>query len=395
MNHRLHAMDHLRAHMMLLGIIFHAALAFTLGSPAPDSPYRAESGSGIYGFLVEFIHLFRMPVFFVVAGFFTSLLISRRGVTSMINNRFQRIALPLVIFWLPLFYLSQVGFDYSTHLMDGGSLTNWAWPNFSKVIINANLIHLWFLYVLLAFYVIAIIVQRVLESPTLNKSNQKVWNRATPIFLGFLAVPAFWINQDYHIPAPLSFTPDLAMNLFYAAFFVSGMSLYMAKEKLTFLAEKTWLWGVLFIVFYLTHAATGLVILSEEQLKNFRPNGYSSLFKAMAISALVLFVISAYLRWANNASKLSSFLSESSYWLYLIHFPFTVWLPPLMHESPIPIWARFLMTIAITVGFGLLSYILVVRKTLLGQLLNGTKPGKPPTKKVEEYSLMEAPITGR
>lgn len=395
MNRRLHAMDHLRAHMMLLGIVFHAAIAFMLGSPSLEAPYRAESGSGTYGFLVEFIHLFRMPVFFLVAGFFTSLLISRRGVASMLSNRLQRIALPLAIFWFPLFYISQAGFDYSTHLMDGGNSTSWVWPTFGAVMIRANLIHLWFLYVLLAFYFIAVIIQRALLKPSINRLNQKVWNRTAPLLLGLLAAPAFWINQDYHIPAPISFKPDLAMNLFYAAFFLAGISLYLAKEKLTFIAEKTWLWAVLFLGFYLIHAATGLIILSEEQLKNFRPNGYSSLFKAMAIAALVLFVISAYLRWANNASKLSSFLSESSYWLYLIHFPLTVWLPPLMHESPIPIWARFLLTVSITVGIGLLSYIFVVRQTILGELLNGRKSHKHPEAIREGDALIKVAATAQ
>ena len=46
---------------------------------------------------IWFLHLFRMPLFFVVAGFFAAMLVARRGIGGLFRNRVRRIALPFVI----------------------------------------------------------------------------------------------------------------------------------------------------------------------------------------------------------------------------------------------------------------------------------------------------------
>ena len=97
---RVHYMDNLRAFAMLLGVFFHAALAY---SPAlkevwlPASPQTSE----VVDFMAFFSHTFRMPLFFLIAGFFCALLIQKRGLGAMLKNRLMRITLPLSIF-LPL-----------------------------------------------------------------------------------------------------------------------------------------------------------------------------------------------------------------------------------------------------------------------------------------------------
>ena len=55
---------------MLLGIVLHAALAFT-----PDVwVVQDKERHDLFGLLVEAIHGFRMPVFFLMSGFFTAML---------------------------------------------------------------------------------------------------------------------------------------------------------------------------------------------------------------------------------------------------------------------------------------------------------------------------------
>jgi peptidoglycan/LPS O-acetylase OafA/YrhL len=85
-------LDALRAVAMLLGIVLHAALAFF---PAfwVVSDRQQEPGFGI---LVSAIHGFRMPVFFVMSGFFSAMLLSRRGRGALVKHRFHRVLLPLL-----------------------------------------------------------------------------------------------------------------------------------------------------------------------------------------------------------------------------------------------------------------------------------------------------------
>ena len=43
------------------------------------------------------MHGFRMPVFFLLSGFFTAMLWRRRGLPSLIRHRLRRVALPLAL----------------------------------------------------------------------------------------------------------------------------------------------------------------------------------------------------------------------------------------------------------------------------------------------------------
>ena len=91
---RRHDLDALRAAAMLLGIVYHAALAYAAGSwwmiqdPSQSSlVYLFQAG----------VHGFRMPLFFVVSGFFTALLWRRRGLAALWKNRLLRILVPCLL----------------------------------------------------------------------------------------------------------------------------------------------------------------------------------------------------------------------------------------------------------------------------------------------------------
>jgi peptidoglycan/LPS O-acetylase OafA/YrhL len=90
---RRHDLDALRAFAMLLGIVLHAALSFM------DIPWpvRDESRAPEFAFVVSAIHGFRMPLFFLLSGFFTAMLWRKRGLGGLLKQRAMRIALPLAL----------------------------------------------------------------------------------------------------------------------------------------------------------------------------------------------------------------------------------------------------------------------------------------------------------
>jgi len=99
---RRHDLDALRAVAMLLGILLHASLAY-IGVPWP---VQDGSRAPLLGLLFLAIHGFRMPLFFLVSGFFTAMLWRRRGTRGLLAQRFQRVFVPLVLAsatLLPLF----------------------------------------------------------------------------------------------------------------------------------------------------------------------------------------------------------------------------------------------------------------------------------------------------
>ena len=76
---------------MLLGIGLHAAIPFV--------PWRGDDETGVWllDVFVGFVHGFRMPLFFVISGFFTAMLWRRRGLRSLIRHRLRRVGLPLLV----------------------------------------------------------------------------------------------------------------------------------------------------------------------------------------------------------------------------------------------------------------------------------------------------------
>ncbi len=78
---------------MLLGIILHVALSF-----APDTWIVKDSQQhSAFSLLFAAIHGFRMPLFFLISGYFTAMLWQSRGLKALIKHRFKRIFLPLLL----------------------------------------------------------------------------------------------------------------------------------------------------------------------------------------------------------------------------------------------------------------------------------------------------------
>ncbi|MXY92643.1 MAG: acyltransferase family protein [Caldilineaceae bacterium SB0670_bin_27] len=85
---RYYDLDALRAVAMFLGIVLHSSV-FLLPDPPPFWPIHEASVSGdpTYKLVIETIHGFRMPVFFLLSGYFSALLWQRRGLRGLVLQR--------------------------------------------------------------------------------------------------------------------------------------------------------------------------------------------------------------------------------------------------------------------------------------------------------------------
>ncbi|MEE2844319.1 MAG: ankyrin repeat domain-containing protein, partial [Planctomycetota bacterium] len=90
---RRHDLDALRAIAMLLGIALHGLLAYT------GFPWAVQDANQApwLGAVFAMIHGFRMPLFFLVSGFFTAMLWRKRGLQSLMRHRFFRIFVPCMV----------------------------------------------------------------------------------------------------------------------------------------------------------------------------------------------------------------------------------------------------------------------------------------------------------
>jgi hypothetical protein len=104
---RRHDLDALRAVAMLLGIALHAALAYAVAVPWI---IKDSNTHPFFNHLFSAVHGFRMPLFFMISGFFTAMLWRKRGLAALLRHRTKRILLPMVVFLVALIPISIVVF---------------------------------------------------------------------------------------------------------------------------------------------------------------------------------------------------------------------------------------------------------------------------------------------
>ena len=148
---RLHALDAVRGFALLLGVAFHAALSFMPGWPPGIWAMNDNSPSQFLSDAAFVTHIFRMSLFFFIAGYFGRLLYQKLGARAFWANRGKRIAIPLVAGWVVLFPL--IGYHLDDRHHQGVRRHDAAHAGNAEGAGAFPLAHLWFLYQLLLIYV--------------------------------------------------------------------------------------------------------------------------------------------------------------------------------------------------------------------------------------------------
>lgn len=362
---RLHYMDHLRALAMLAGVFFHAALAYSpLMSgfwPAADRQNSAWVDAVVWG-----LHLVRMPLFFLVAGFFTAWVIARRGQGGLYRQRLRRIALPFLV-CLPLVLWALTASTFWAAM-------NVEHPSAMLVMIRQYLempdrpssppgtSHLWFLYYLLLFTVLHW-VARTLELGRLGRwlvSRPPAW---LLVGLPLLLVPALASVSAPH-PAPESFLPQFWAIAFYGAFFALGTLVHGQPDWLERARPfATWLaigCGVLYATFLWR-----LVVELPGQAFPATASWLVAALEAVLSVWLTVLCLLAGQRLLNRASATMQYLAQSAYWTYLLHLPLLFAVQYLLMDLELAWPLKFTLALAGTLTACLLSYQLLVRHTPL------------------------------
>lgn len=107
---RRHDLDALRAFAMLLGIALHAGLSFT---PFPWVVQDPDQNP-LFGLFFAAVHGFRMPLFFLLSGFFTAMLWRRRGLAGLLRHRAKRILAPCLLGLVTIVPALQWSFSWAT-----------------------------------------------------------------------------------------------------------------------------------------------------------------------------------------------------------------------------------------------------------------------------------------
>jgi glucan biosynthesis protein C len=383
---RYHYLDNLRALAMTLGVLFHAAIAYMPVAHETWAVANAKNSLGLEA-VAYFAHLFRMPLFMFVAGFFGHFLLMRRGTKGFIKNRSVRVLAPLVIF-LPLMLSAIIGvIIYAAYTAENRPpmlmfiVNNYQNPEAMQAPFST--MHLWFLFNLLLFYISALLLIKIIPF-SFNKWLAS-WSPVTIkiallLVLPLLLIPALYVQITPPTLAPDRIYPQLWSFGFYGIYFALGWLFFTNRNLLNGL-ERYWLallavslvaFAVAFS-FYPRSLSIELMLNQEtyvvEPLKQIllaTLHGFVSVY--MVLVCLVL-----GRKHLNSHNKVFRYFADSSYWIYLVHPPILLYIQVFLLDTEWNMWLEFLVSSSVTLAISLLSYQVLVRYTPIGWMLNGRK----------------------
>ena len=320
-----------------------------------------------------------MPIFFVVAGFFGSMLFYERQPLQMVKNRISRIVFPFIVFLFLLWPLTIFAFGYTEAVFSQvenpfetalASLSNFL------DFIPKTTSHLWFLYYLSLITGATVIFALLLKNiPKWTQRINKIfdWLIQRPfirvLFFSVLTFILLTILGTSMVDASISLIPDLNTFTYYLFFYLIGWVLFKSKHNLDTLVRYDWAFTALAIVLA---TIQGLTIQST----GLEPNGNSSLlilYSSVVVCLFMFGVTGLFIRYTSKHSVRMRYISDASYWVYLIHLPLTAILPAFIWKLQLPAVAKFLIVLSLTALICFSSYHYLVRSTFIGKFLNGRK----------------------
>lgn len=335
-----HGLDLLRSIALLLGVIFHAAMPVLtpayLGLGRQDVPAEIPSAP-MLGVFMDWTHIWRMPAFFLLAGFFAQMVLMRKGPMGFLADRAVRIFGVLVTFCILFAMLS------------GGS--------------PFELGHLWFLWFLSLMCLMAAAAWYV---PSQWIQGAASWLSASLTNLTLLIIPVVVASllgrEGTSAPVPATvFDTQLGPFVYFWVFFLIGQALWLGRARIDELARLP-VFGSL--LFGSTCSFLGLRGLS--------PNSIAFHLAGSATTLMLVFgLIGMTHALLNRPNRLVRFAVRTAYPVYVFH----VWPAIALSISMMSIGLDPTMTVVSSSILSILlclgAYMVLVRYTPLDWLFSG------------------------
>lgn len=335
--------------MMLLGVVIHALVPHVT-RPNGDWPLPDPARHWTADIVVIAIHDFRMPLFYVLAGFFGALLYRRKGLRYMLGNRAQRILAPLILFWPPSVVLAAWILKQTPGAIGLGD--------------EVRVMHFWFLYYLVLFYVVMAVAVRFV--PRLPFA---FWRSAFGVPALAAGPAVLMAGMPYGLLAtPRFFWPvHWTVWMVYFFYFAAGWALYSQAHRLEELwAPRAWwntAWGLGAM------AASFAAIAWEWQAASAMLSALGGWWTIFGLGGLAL-------RYYRQPHPVARYLADASYWVYIVHIPLVLGIQALLWNRAVHPLVKVTLTLAGTMAVSLVTYQLLVRHTPVGVLLNGRRPAR-------------------
>ena len=368
-------LDSIRAWLMLLGIPFHISLIYS------SHVWHVNSAEPSWWLTLfnDFIHSFRMQVFFVISGYFSYMLFLRYPMKKWWTVRVERVGIPMLtaipLLTLPQFLMLQYvkGKTESWHTLSLYDKYNTLmWELIS---------HLWFLLVLVVLTTSSLWLFRTLKNHPQDNPNGFM----AGLTMGKLSLIFMLLGLGYGVirrtllivyPPILSdglFNFVVMQTLFYLPFFMLGALAFIhprLKALFTTPSKGCLIGAALAFVAYLLNQHFG--------------SGDAWMYEVEYVITMLLglwmvnVVFALGHRLLNFKSSRVTYFVNASLFIYLVHHPLTLffgaWITPFIPSNTL----GFITGLVFVVGTAILLYEIHLRIPLLRFLFSGKPQNSAP-----------------
>lgn len=375
-----HYWDPLRALLMLLGIPYHASLLYSHALPWDIKDFET---SPVLSALGAALVTFRMPAFFLVAGYFSIMVIGKKGKMRWLRQRFLRLGLPFIVAVLLLGPLQLFMLQLSaiakgditvTQMME--SLPDLLQPS------EQWIMHLWFLPALITYSVLLAGLLYLLERPPLVEAKDwfyRVSGRYPLLFLTALCIfPVLWEWMVYGSGLLAAKSENGLFLIYerasdpyarYLPFFLIGALLRRDRALFHRFRQTGMLTGIV--------ASGSIATAVTLRLQNPFVNS-AMLVLASAIAAVTMsrLLIDLACRYFDRPSPLARRMTDASFTIYLLHHPLIYAFGTLFILISLPPAFEFAIIVVATTVAAYMLHQAIRRSPLALFLFNGIR--KPP-----------------
>ena len=359
-NERKYFIDWLRIGLIISVFFFHVGMIFR---PEQWHVNSAES----FPFLdpiMWWLHLWRMPLLFLVSGVGTYYAIGHRTSWQYVKERFRRLYIPFAFGFFTLVplmvYVERIEnygsfLDYLPHMFDGGPypVGNISWH------------HLWFI---LYLFIISLLI-----APVLNYTKSGHYNMVRGRLIVIISrkmglnwlLPIIILSQlmlrQYFPNSTHALYNDWAYFTYYLLFFVSGFMLFTSDKIINALAKDRRLYLFQTIVFTILLFALPS-IFGESSIVQDYSRGITEIVISLSCG---LTAIGYFREYFNKDHKLRKVLNEAIYPFYLLHQPALIFVGYVVLQLDISYGMQAVLITALSLVFILSSYYIIKKFNFL------------------------------
>jgi len=348
---RRYYIDWLRIILILTVFAFHIGMIF---NPF-DWHIKNERQFEVLSPIMSFLHLWRMPLLFLISGIGTRFALGKRNARQYLGERFRRLVIPLIagIFILvPVqVYFERIGqyeslWDYYPHMFKGVyPQGNFSWH------------HLWFIAYL---FLISALVTPFLKFMGVNRHRWQQFRMeqvfARPLGLNLVLIPLILsqvLLKPYFPVETHDVVNDWAFITLNAIFFLAGFVLLTRPQVVEALKHQR---GLYLLEAFIA-SSLWVIAYQTESLQ-----GTAGLVVSIAAGwSCGMAVLGYAARYLNRDSHMRKLANEAIYPFYLLHQPAIVVFGYYIIQWDIPVAGKALLTAGLSLLASVAVYWFLIR----------------------------------